>query len=370
MDHAGYGGFAAVLDVGGGSGDGTGGGDAAEEGGGHVAQTLGYKLGVGTVLLADHAVGHNAAEKRLNGCQYCDGEGVGQSDADLVKAEAGETEAGQIAADSVEVADGVDAQRQELDHQDAHHYCDEGCGDLGQQLGHEDQHRKADRAHDEGVGVEAAEACNKCFQLFHGLNGGHALGVSDTEEVLQLADNDGHGDTGGKAGGDGQRDELNERAQTADTQNDEDDAGQHGGDHKALHAAFRHDTGHDGGKGSGGTGDLHMAAAEKGDDKACDDGGVDTLLRAHAGGQGQGNGQGQGDYGDDDTGYHVGNQLLLVVALHGIKNDGFKVFHLYISPEISDIFEISRSYYSLEEGVCKEIFSLLVSLFQLTKMAH
>ena len=65
--------------------------------------------------------------------------------------------------------------------------------------------------------------------------------------------------------------------------------------------------------------DLDAASAQKGDQEARDNGSVDTLLGADARRQCQGDRQWQRDNGDDDTGDHVLNELLLCVGLHNGK---------------------------------------------------
>ena len=114
----------------------------------------------------------------------------------------------------------------------------------------------------------------------------------------------------------------------------EDDTGKNGGNHQTFHAAFCNDACNDGGKGCGGTGNLYMAAAQQGNDKACHDGGVYTLLGADAGGQSQCDGEGQGDDGYDDTGDEVADKVVFAVALQGVEdNRSDFVVHFFFSPK-------------------------------------
>ncbi len=95
-----------------------------------------------------------------------------------------------------------------------------------------------------------------------------------------------------------------------------------GGQSQPAHAVLRHDASHDGGEGGGGTGDLHAAPAEKGDQEAGDDGGVDALLRADAAGQSQSDGKGQRDDGHDHAGYQILCELAAGVVLETVKQRG------------------------------------------------
>ena len=75
MDHAGDGRAAAVLDVRRRAGDGAGRRDAAEEAGRDVGDALGDELHVGLVAAADHAVGHDGREQRLDRREQRDRDG-------------------------------------------------------------------------------------------------------------------------------------------------------------------------------------------------------------------------------------------------------------------------------------------------------
>ena len=201
--------------------------------------------------------------------------------------------------------------------------------------------------------IKAADACHKGLQLFHGLNGLHTGRICNAEEVLQLADYNGNCDTCGKAGGDSQGDKLDKSAKTTDTQQDKDNACKDRGGNQTVHAVFGNNACNNGGKGSGGSGNLHMAAAEKGDDKACDDGCVDTLFRAYAGGQSQCNGKGKCYDGNNNACHHIGGKLLFVIALHCLKNNGLKLVHFFVSPEKTIFFKPNSRDYIPPVFLCK-----------------
>lgn len=70
-------------------------------------------------------------------------------------------------------------------------------------------------------------------------------------------EDDGDGDAGGKARGDGMRHKADERAQAHDAHNYQQHARDDGSRHQSAHAVGRHDTGDDGGERRRGTGDLY-----------------------------------------------------------------------------------------------------------------
>ena len=197
---------------------------------------------------------------------------------------------------------------QKLHHGDAHQHGDEAAGDELIDAGPDEENSQTHRAHQCRPEVDGVQTAEEAGGLFHGLNG--LFRVAHTEKVLPLSDEDGHGDTGGKAGGDGVGDEADQTAQLQNAHQDQDDARHDGGEGQPAHAVLRHDARHNGGKGGGGARDLHPAAAEEGDQEARDNGGVDALLRADAAGQRQRDGKGQCDDGHDDARYRVLGELL------------------------------------------------------------
>ena len=76
VHHTGNGRPAAVFDVGGGAGDGSGGGDAAEQGGGDVSGALSRQLHIGAVSAVDHAVCHDAGKQGFDRRQNRDRERI------------------------------------------------------------------------------------------------------------------------------------------------------------------------------------------------------------------------------------------------------------------------------------------------------
>ena len=116
----------------------------------------------------------------------------------------------------------------------------------------------------------------------------------------------------GEAGDDREGDELDDAAQLGQAQGDQDDARHHGGDDQAVDAVLLHDAVDDHDERAGGPADLHPGAAQRRDQEAGDDRGVEALLRGDAAGDGEGDGEREGDDADDDAGEQVVAELSAV----------------------------------------------------------
>ena len=72
-------------------------------------------------------------------------------------------------------------------------------------------------------------------------------------------------------------------------------------------------------EGPGGPADLETAAAERGDEEAADDGGVEPAVRRHAGGDGDGHRERQGDDRDGQPRDGVGLQVARADSPRGAR---------------------------------------------------
>ena len=89
------------------------------------------------------------------------------------------------------------------------------------------------------------------------------------------------------------------------------------GGQQAVHAVLLHDAVDDHDERAGGPADLHPRAAERRDQEAGDDRGVEAAVRRDAAGDGERDRQGQRDDADDHPGDRVGGELLAGVGLEG-----------------------------------------------------
>ena len=211
----------------------------------------------------------------------------------------------QLAAYRIEVADGVDRQMRQFDQESAYQDRDEGCGDLLGYSRPEDEDGETEHADTQRRRVERSEVLNDRVHLIHGLDGDGASRIRKAEEILQLADEDRNGDAGSKTDRDGAGDKADEFSKLQHAHQDEQKPSHDGGDHQPFHAGIGDDASYDGGKGRRGACDLHLAAAEGGDEEARDDGGIKALFRADAGSQRQSDGERQCDNGYDDAGDQI-----------------------------------------------------------------
>ena len=109
MHDAGHRCASAVVDVGHGAGNGSGCGNAAENGRHDVGQPLPYQLGVRTMMVAYHTVGHGGREQTLYGTQYGDGHGRSCQSLDGVPGEARHFSPRQLRRNAEAVANGLDS---------------------------------------------------------------------------------------------------------------------------------------------------------------------------------------------------------------------------------------------------------------------
>ena len=106
-------------------------------------------------------------------------------------------------------------------------------------------------------------------------HGGHL----QSEEVLDLSGEDGHGNTAGETHHDGVRYKLDDGAQAEYAQQDEEHTGQHSGYHQARQTQIGvvDNAVDDDDEGTCGTTYLHLAAAQSAHDETADDGCEDVL---------------------------------------------------------------------------------------------
>ena len=321
VHHAGDGRAAATLDVGGGAGDGARSRNAAEQDRTDVAHALRNELHVAAVVGRDHGVGHDARKQRLDSGQDGDGDAVGKLVAEELEAELGHLELGKPRLDGVEVADGVHVHAEERHHDGTDDDGNERAGNLVVDARPENEDGQAHEAHEQSLPIEGGDVGDHSGELVGSVDRNRAGRIGEAQEVLDLADDDGDGDAGCKARGDGVRHEADEGAELEQAHQDEDHAGDKRGGHEALEAVGGDDTCDDGGKRSGGARNLHARTAKHGDEEAGDDGRVDAALGAHARGDGKRDGKRQRHDRHNDARDDVLRDLAAQFLLAGMLDD-------------------------------------------------
>ena len=326
MHHTGHRRISSIFDVGRCPGDGAGGGDPAEQGRGGIADALGHQLHVGVVPPANHLIGHHTGQQGLDGRQNSDGECVRQDRRHRLIGQGRQGKPGQAAGDGIQVPNGVHRQLQQAHHGRRGDHRHQRCGHPLKKAGPDDLDRQGDTAHHQGPQIDGIEAGNKFLHFLHSLDG--SVPEGHPEEILQLPHHDGHRDAGGKACGDGIGDELDHAAHAEQSHEHQQDPSQNGGNRQAVHPVSGHDPRYDGGEGRCGPGDLYLAPAQGGHQKARHDGGIQALFRGHPRGQGQRDRQGQRDDRHNDAGDQVLHQLFPGIVLQGAQQLRTQFFHV------------------------------------------
>ena len=276
------------------------------------------------MVRANHRVGDDAREQRLDGGQDGDGDAVGKLFAQQIDRELRHVQLGQAGVDGVQIADGAHVHAEQGYHDHAHDDGDKRAGHLGSQRAQsrpQKQHRQAYRTYHERLPIEGAEVRGECRYFVERFDCRRPCGVCEPEEVFQLADYDGHRDARRETGGDGVGHEADDGAQLEQAHEHKQHAGDQRRRHQPVDAVGRDDAGHDGCEGGGGAGDLHARAAEEGDQESCDNCGVEPLLGTDARCDCQRDGERQRHDGDYDARHDVAGKLLFELFFGGMLDD-------------------------------------------------
>jgi hypothetical protein len=176
---------------------------------------------------------------------------------------------------------------------------DDRCGNALHETRQQQQQRERAQSKSQCGGIQRASLFDQQFDAGQEFAGHGAC--LQTEEVFDLRRGDEDRNSIGEADDDHARDEADGRTETGEAHEEENDAG-HQRDHgEAAHAEARHDAGNDDNEGAGGATDLCARTAERGDQKASDNGRIQTGLRRDAGGDSKSHCQGQCDEANCDS---------------------------------------------------------------------
>ncbi len=242
--------------------DGAGRGDPAEDRGGEVRHALGHQLHVGAVATADHPVGHNRREERLNRAEERDRERRLHELPGRVPGHLRNPRCRKPAADLPEAGtDRLDVEMEDLHGRGRGNQGDERTGDAAVDPGPELNDQDRPDADAQGPEVHRVQMPGVAAPLLHevGRHGGHAK----PEEILDLAGENHDADPGGETGGDRVRDELDRAAQSRQAKADEHHAGHQGGDRETVDPVALDDPVDDHDEGAGRAADLYPGAAER-----------------------------------------------------------------------------------------------------------
>ena len=186
-------------------------------------------------------------------------------------------------ADRVQISNGRYFQWKKLDHQDPNDYSDQRTWNLLKNIRCNDQDRKTDNANDQGICIYRRNILYKSFHLFGCLDWFYTIRISDSEEILQLADHDGYSDSGSKSGCNSIRDKFDQTSEVTEAHQNKKNTCHHSGNDKSIHSVTGNNTSDDGCKCSGWSGYLYTASAQSGDYKSGYNSSKDTGFRTNTG---------------------------------------------------------------------------------------
>ena len=151
---------------------------------------------------------------------------------------------------------------------------------------------------------------------------GRHLGDVQPQPVLQLRGGDQHRDAVGEADDDADGHVAHQPSQPEQAQDEQQHAGAGRGDQQVRHAVAVDDAVDDDDEGAGGPADLHVRAAQQGDQQAGDDGGPQAGGGREAGSDGEGHRERQRHDADGQAGAEVAQEAFPAIALQGSEQAG------------------------------------------------
>ena len=175
---------------------------------------LRHQLHVAAVMARDHGVGDHARQQRLDGRKDGDGDAVGKLVAEQVQAELGELQRRQAPTSMVYRSPMVSTCRPNAGTMAAPTIT--ATSEPGMRLdtfGHSIKMARHTTPTSTACQFTVEMLAGRSAQLVRGVDGGGAGGIRQPQQILDLADQDGHRDTRREAGGDGVGNETDERAE-------------------------------------------------------------------------------------------------------------------------------------------------------------
>ena len=165
-------------------------------------------------------------------------------------------------ADRIQISDRGYLQRKKLNHQDSDDDCNQRTGNFLKNIRSKDQNRKTYNANDQGIGIYGRNILDKGFHFLRCLDWFYTIRISNSEKIFQLADHDGHSDSGSKTGRNGIWNKFNQTAEVEQSHQNKKYTRHYSGNDKSIHSVTCYDTGYDGCKCSSRSGNLYAASAK------------------------------------------------------------------------------------------------------------
>ena len=144
-------------------------------------------------------------------------------------------------------------------------------------------------------------------------------GGGETEIFLELADEDDDRDAARETGDHRIRDEFDEVAEAEQAHDQEHETGEQRGEGEAFVAMQRDDAAEDRHEGASRSADLHLAAAECGNEKAADDRRPQSLRGRDPRGDAESDGQRKCDDADGDAGGEIAQKCGAIIAAQAVE---------------------------------------------------
>ena len=300
----------AGSNIGRGARDRPGGRQPSEQRRGDVREPLRHQFDVGVVPVAAHAVGDHRRHQRFDGAEHRHGDGGHDQPAQQLGTECGQVERRQAARNPAKAApDGLDRpaeQRDRTGSQEQRH----------DRAGHPPRHPRHQQDHDQRAEAEGGRGWRPGRQMRRQRQqarqevarcGGDPR-ANECAAACCNQDRDAVGEAEDRT-----RDEPHRGAHSGQAQHDEQPSGHQGAHEQAVDSEARHDAGHDHHERAGRAANLHARTAERRDDGAGHDGGVDAGLRRQPGGDRERHRERKGDQADGHTSDEVAGGLAAIV---------------------------------------------------------
>ena len=165
-------------------------------------------------------------------------------------------------ADRIQISDCGYLQWKKLNHQDSDDNCNQRTGNLLKNIRSNDQDCETYNANDQCIDVYGRNILDKGFHFLRCLDWFYTIRISNSEKIFQLANHDGHSDSGSKTGRNGIWNKFDQTSEVAKSHQDQKNSCKDGCNNQSVHSIFGNDPRDNGCKSSGWSGNLNAASTK------------------------------------------------------------------------------------------------------------